>query len=78
MKIISNLKKEIFKLNEELENLRSEVKTLKSIDKNQPSSKCLIQENNEASHSCECRNKFKEENIDLKNALVKFTLGKIT
>jgi len=64
------------KLNVELENLKSEVKTLKSIDKNQPSTKCLIQEKNEASHSCECYNKFKEEIVDLKNALAKFTLGK--
>ena len=37
-----NLEKEILKLNEELENLTSEVKTLKSIDKNQPSTKCLV------------------------------------
>ena len=48
------------KLNVELENLKSEVKTLKSIDKNQSSTKCLIQENNKASHSCECFDKFKE------------------
>ena len=64
------------KLNVELENLQSEVKTLKSIDKNQPSTKCLILENNEASYSCKCCNKFKEEIVDLKNALAKFTLGK--
>ena len=34
-KTISNLEKEILKLILELENLKSEVKTLKSIDKNQ-------------------------------------------
>ena len=64
------------KLIVKLENLKSEVKRLKLIDKNKPSTKCLIQENNEASHSCECCNKFKEEIVDLKNALAKFTLGK--
>jgi len=52
-KTISNLEKEILKLNVKLENLKSEVKRLKLIDKNKPSTKCLIQENNEASHSCE-------------------------
>jgi len=75
-KTISNLENEILKLNVELENLKSEVKTIKSVDKNQSSTKCLIQENNKASHSCECCNKFKEEIIDLKNALAKFTPGK--
>ena len=75
-KTISNLEKEVFKFNVELEKLKSEVKTLKSIDTNQSSTKCLIQESNEASHSCKCCNKFKEEIIDLKNALAKFTLGK--
>ena len=33
-------------------------------------------ESNETSHSCKCCNKLKEEIIDLKNALAKFTLGK--
>jgi len=33
-KTISNLEKKILKSNQEYENLRSEVKTLKSIDKN--------------------------------------------
>ncbi|KAL5179733.1 hypothetical protein HKD37_01G000988 [Glycine soja] len=76
-KTISNLEKEIMKLNVELENLKSEVKILKSVDKkNQSSTKCLVQENNKASHSCECCDKFKEEIEDLKNALTKFTLGK--
>jgi len=75
-KTISNLEKEILKLNVELENLKFEIKTLKSVDKNQSSTKCLIQENNKASHSCECCNKFKEEIIDLKNSFSKFTLGK--
>jgi len=75
-KTISNLEKENLKLNVELENLKYEIKTLKSIDKNQSSTKCLIQENNKASHSCECCNKFKEEIVDLKNDLAQFTLGK--
>ena len=64
------------KLNVKLENLKIEVKTLKPIHTNQSYTKCLIQESNEASHSCKCCNKFKEEIIDLKNALAKFTLGK--
>ena len=64
------------KLNVELENLKSEVKILKSVDKKQSSTKFLIQENNKASHSCECCDKFKEEIVDLKIALVKFNLGK--
>ena len=59
-----------------MENLKSEVKILKSVDKNQFSTKCLIQENNRASHSCERCDKFKEEIEDLKIALAKFTLGK--
>ena len=63
------------KLNVELENIKFGVKTLKSIDTNQSSTKCLIQERNEASHSCECCNKFKEEIKDLKDSLAKFTLG---
>ena len=64
------------KLNVELENIKSEVKTLKSIDTNQFSTKCLIQERNEASHSCKCCKKFKEKIKDLKDSLAKFTLGK--
>ena len=68
-KTISSLENEIFKLNVELENLKSEVKTLRSVDKNQSSTKYLIQENNKVSHSCECSDKFKEEIVDLKIAL---------
>ena len=64
------------KLNVELENLKSEVNILKSVDKNQSSTKCSIQENNKASHSCECCDIFKEEIVDLKISLGKFTLGK--
>jgi len=75
-KTISSLEKEILKLNVGLENLKSEVKILKSVDKNQSSTKCLIQENNKASHSCEYCDKFKEEIVDLKIVLAKFTLGK--
>ncbi|KAL5161433.1 hypothetical protein HKD37_07G018714 [Glycine soja] len=75
-KTISSLEKEILKLNVELENLKSEVTILKSVDKNLSSTKCLIQENNKASHSCECCDKFKEEILDLKIDLAKFTLGK--
>jgi len=75
-KTISSLENEILKLNLDLENLKSEVKILKSVDKNQFSTKCLIQENNKASHSCECCDKFKKEIEDLKIALSKFTLGK--
>jgi len=75
-KTISNLEKEVLKLNVELENLKFEVKTLKAIDTNQSSTKCLIQERNEASHSCKCCNKFKEEIKDLKDSLAKFTIGK--
>jgi len=75
-KNISILEKEILKLNEELENLKSEVKPSKSVDKNQSSRKCLIQENTKAFHSCECCDKFKEEIVDLKISLGKFTLGK--
>jgi len=75
-KTILSLEKEILKLNVELENHKFEVKVLKSVDKNQSSTKCLIQENNKASHSCECCDKFKEEIVDLKIALAKFTLGK--
>jgi len=59
-KTISSLEKEILKLNVKLENLKSEVKILKSVDKNQSSTKCLVQENSKASHSCECCDKFKE------------------
>ena len=73
---ISSLEKEILKLNLELENPKSEVKILKSVDKNQFSTKCLIQENNKASHSCECCDKLKQQIEDLKIALAKFTLGK--
>jgi len=75
-KTISNLEKEILKLNEELENLRTEVKTLKPIDTKQFSTIKLIQDSNEASNSCKCSNKFKEEIKDLKNSLAKFTIGK--
>ena len=75
-KTISSLEKEILKLNVELKNLKYEVKILKSVDKNQSSTKCLIQENNKASHSCECCDKFKEEIVDLKIDLATFTLGK--
>jgi len=75
-KTISSLEKEILKLNVELENLKYEVKTLKSVDKYQSSTKCLVQENIKASHSCECCDKFKEEIVDLKIALAKVTLGK--
>jgi len=75
-KTISSSEKEILKLNMELENLKSEVKILKLADKNQSSTKCLIQENNKPFHSCECCDKFKEEIEDLKIALAKFTLGK--
>jgi len=75
-KTISSLEKKILKLNEELKNLKFEVKMLKSIDKNQSSTKCIIQENNKASHSCECCDKFKEEIEVLKIDLAKFTLGK--
>ncbi|KAL5141340.1 hypothetical protein HKD37_09G024709 [Glycine soja] len=75
-KNISSLEKEILKLNEKLENLKSKVKILKSVDKNQSSTKCLIQENSKASHSCECCDKFKEEIVDLKIVVDKFTLGK--
>jgi len=75
-KTISSLEKDILKLNVELENLKFEVKTLRSVDKNEYSTKCLIQENNKAFHSCECCDKFKEEIVDLKIYLAKFTLGK--
>ena len=75
-KTISSLEKEILKLNLELENLKYEVKILKLVDKNQSSTKCLIQETNKASYSCECCDKFKEEIVDLKIDLAKFTLGK--
>jgi len=75
-KNISSLEKEILKLNLELENLKFEVKILKSVDKNQFSTKCLIQENNKASHSCECCHKFKEEIEDLKISLAKVNLSK--
>ena len=51
-KTISNLEKEVLKLNEELENLKIEVKTLKPIDTNQSSTIKLIQDSNEASNSC--------------------------
>jgi len=64
------------KLNVELENLKSEVKTLKSVDKDQSSTKCLVQESIKASHSCECCDKFKEEIVDLKIVLANVTLGK--
>ena len=36
----------------------------------------MIQDSNEASNSCKCCNKFKEEIKDLKNSLAKFTIGK--
>jgi len=76
-KTISSLENEILKLNIELEDLKTEVKTLKLVDKTQSSTKCLIQETNKAFHSCECCDKFfKEEIVDLKIALAKFTLGK--
>ena len=64
------------KLNIELENLKTEVKTLKPIDTNQSSTIKLIQDSNKASNSCKCCNKFKEEIKDLKNSLAKFTIGK--
>ena len=35
----------------------------------------MIQDSNEASNSCKCCNKFKEEIKDLKNSLAKFTVG---
>ena len=57
-KTISNLEKEVLKLNEELENLRTEVKTLKPIDTNQSSTIKVIQDSKEASNSCKCCNKF--------------------
>ena len=66
-KTISNLEKEVLKLNVELENLKSKVKTLKPIDTNQSSTKCLIKENTKVSHSRECPDKFIEEIVDLKN-----------
>ena len=55
-KTISNLEKEVMKLNIELENHKIEVKTLKQIDKNQFST---IQDINKVSHSCKCCDKFK-------------------
>jgi len=64
------------KLNVELENLKFEVKTLRSVNKHQSSKKCLIQENTKASYSFESCDKFKEEIVDLKISLAKFTLGK--
>ena len=75
-KTISNLEKEVLKLNVKLENLKIEVKTLKPIHTNQSYTKCLIQESNEASHLCKSCNIFKEEIKDLKDSLAKFTLGK--
>ena len=51
-KTISNLEKEVLKLNEELENLRTEIKTLKPINTNHSSTIKLIQDSNEASNSC--------------------------
>ena len=75
-KTISNLENEVLKLNVELENLKSKVKTLKPIDTNQSSNINLIQDGNEASHSCKCCNKFKEKIKDIKDSLVKFTLDK--
>ena len=53
-KTISNLEKEVLKLNEELEDLRTEVKTLKQIDTNQYSTIKVIQDNKEASNLCKC------------------------
>jgi len=76
-KTISTLEKEILKLNVELENLKSEVKTLKSVDKDQSSTKCLVQENNKAYHSCECYDKLKEEIEDIKLLLPNLLLLKI-
>ena len=61
------------KLNIELENLKTEVKTLKQIDINESST---IQDINKVSHSCKCCDKFKVETKDLKDSLAKFTLGK--
>jgi len=75
-KTIASLENGILKLNVEFENRKFEIKTLRSVDKNQSSTKCLIQENNKASHSCEYCDKFKEEIVELKIALAKFTLGK--
>jgi len=72
-KTISNLEKKVMKLNIELENLKTEVKTLKQIDTNQSST---IQDINIVSHSCKCCDKFKVEIKDLKYSLAKFTLGK--
>jgi len=75
-KSISNLEKEVLKLNEELENLKTKVTTLKLIDTNQSSTIKLIQDSDKASNSYKCCNKFKEEIKDLKCSLAKFTLGK--
>jgi len=64
---ISNFEKHVLKLNLELKDLQIEVKTLKPMDINQSSTKCLIQESNQASHSCKSCNIFKEEIKDLKD-----------
>ena len=65
------------KLNVELENLKYEIKTFKLVDKDQSSTKFLVQENNKAYHSCECYDKFKEEIEDIKLLLSNLLLLKI-
>ena len=75
-KTISNLEKEVLKLNEKLENLKTEVKTLRSIDTNHSSTIKIMHDNIEASNSCNCCNKYIEEIKDLKNSLAKFSIGK--
>lgn len=75
-KTISNLEKKVLKLNEELENLKTEVKTLRSIDTNHSSTIKIIHDNIEASNSCNCCNNYIEEIKDLKNSLAKFSIGK--
>ncbi|KHN02826.1 hypothetical protein glysoja_043633, partial [Glycine soja] len=75
-KTISNLENEVLKLNEELENLRTKVKTLKPIDTNQSSTIKVIHDSKEASNSCNCCSKFIEEIKDLKNSVAKFIIGK--
>ena len=66
----------MLKLNEELENLRTKVKTLKSTGTNHSSTIKIIHDNIEASNSCNCCNKYIEEIKGLKNSLAKFYIGK--
>jgi len=65
-KTIWNLENEVLKLNEELENLRIEVKILKPNDTNQSSTIKVIHDSKEIYNSCNCCSKSIEEIKDLK------------